>query len=134
MINFNNVPRGNKVTVVPVLDADKPAIKHWLEELGVTGWEICDAATVRLHLGSDYPLVTELPMWPDMPAFSMTNMVSYFVSFYDHVEISAKLAEILASKENVDWKVQVAGEAAKAYAYEQAMAKDPSPFDFRRDL
>ena len=134
MTNFNNVRRGTTITVTPILDADIEGIRHWMEELGITGWTICDGAEVRLHLGDDYPLVTELPVWPDMPEFSKTNNVSYFVSFYNAGDIKAKLAEILSSQEHLDWKVKIAGEAAKAHAYQEAFAKDPSPFDFRRDL
>lgn len=134
MLNFDNVRRGNETTVVAVLDSNVTAIKHWMEELKVTGWTICDRATVRMHLGEDFPLVTELPVWPDMPDFTQTTSISYFVSFYNAGDVKAKFAEILASQENTDWKLKVAGEAAKAHEYQQAFAKDPSPFDFRRDL
>lgn len=134
MLRFDNVRRGTNITVVPVLDSDKPAIRHWLKEMNVTGWQLCDAKTVRQNLGEDYPLAEELPVWPDMPEFSMTNMVSYFVSFYNAGDISAKLAEIISSRENTEWVIKMAQEDARDYAYENACAMDPAPFDFRRDL
>lgn len=134
MLNFDNVRRENKTTVTAVLDSDIPAIMHWMKELGVTGWAICDRAEVRKHLGNNFPLVTELPVWPDMPDFTKTTDISYFVSFYNNDDIRAKLDEILKSKDNTDWKLQVAAEAAKTRAYQEAFEKDPSPFDFRRDL
>lgn len=133
-LDFNNVRRGNEITVITILNTNVPAIEHWMEELSVTGWEICDAHTVLLHLGSDYPLETSLPVWPDMPEFTRSDQVSYFVSFYNKADMQKKLDEILSSKENADWEMQRAGEAARAHAYEEAFARDPGPFGFRRDL
>lgn len=134
MFNFNTVRRGTEITVVPVLDSNRKGIRHWLKELNVTGWQICDAKTVRDHLGQNYPLTTELPVWPDMPEFSKTNMVSYFVSFYNADDVSAKLAEILNSDEHAAWSTQMAQKEARDLTYKNAFAMDPAPFDFRQDL
>ena len=134
MRNFNDIPRGTNVTVVPFVGGHSEEIVHWLEEFNVTGWQICDARTVWLSLGVDYPLVRQLPVVPEYPEQTMTDDVLYFVSFYDAGAVQAWISEMLDSDENVDWCNEKARIAAKHYAYDQAFARDPGPFDFRRCL
>lgn len=134
MMNFDNVRRGTEPTVIAVADGHLEALRHWLEELQVTGWTIADGRTVRDYLGEDIKLDDSAPVWFDMPDTMRTSQVSYFVSFYDKSDMTKKIAELIDSHETAEWKNQKAAEAARAYEYQQKMAADPSPFDFRRDL
>lgn len=133
MFDFSNVRRTKNASVIPVLIADIPAIRHWMEELQVTGWNITDAHQVELYLGFR-PKITELPVWPDKPEFSKTDQISYFVSFYEESDIKAKLDEILRSKETTDWKAQRAIDTAKYWNYQQKRKRDPGPLDLQQDL
>lgn len=134
MLAFQNVRRGTETTVVAVAATHVPSVEHWLEELGVTGWQICDAATIRKHLGRDFPLEDEAPVWPAVPGSPVTGTVAYFVSFFDPDDVKAAFAGIIDGPEDCEWKNAMAAAAAKARAYDEKRAADPAPFDFRRDL
>lgn len=137
MLTFDNVKRGTTITAVPFDYACENALRHWLEELSVTGWDICDRRTVLDHLGEDFKVELTAPTrygWPGPIGKYTTDNVMYFVSFYDAADARAKIDEILGSKENRAWGIEEAGKAAKAYEYQQKMEADPSPFDWRRNL
>jgi len=134
MLNFDHVRREETVSVISIANNNAEPLRYWLEQLGVTGWQICDGRTVLDNLGDDFPLQREAPCWYDLPNAPRTPHVLYFASFYNKDDMTAKIAEILTSPENKKRIQDKAAAAAKAREFDIAYASDPGPFDFRRDL
>lgn len=107
------VRRGEEPTFLFLSEQDVPALEHYLENHGTTGWEITqDVEAVRGLL----------------PDGECPDGSAVFVSYFHPEDMRRKLDEILSSEEIIAWRERQAAHAEAAREYALKWSSDPPPF------
>ena len=109
-----NVRRGEEPTFLFLSEQDVPALEHYLENHGTTGWEITQDVEAVQGLLPD----GECPK----------DGSAVFVSYFHPEDMRRKLDEILSSEEIISWREQQAAYTAAMLEYMRKWAADPPPF------